>query len=112
MFFVFIYFVSIHSTLETSSDKRDFANKIPWIHKQPVGVGGVKSQEKGEKLLVVHPGPWKVFTFFKCGKKKKNERKHEGRARHLVIRTPICLQGGGGVGGQKKDSLNICVCVR
>lgn len=36
-FFVFIYFVLIHSTLETSTDKRDFANKIPWIHKQPGG---------------------------------------------------------------------------
>lgn len=97
--FVIIYFVLIHSTLETSTDKQNPVDSET--------TRGVKSQEKGEKLLVVHPGPWKVFTFFK--NVVKNERIHAGTARHLVIRTPICLQGWE---GQKKDLLNICVCVR
>lgn len=53
--FVIIYFVLIHSTLETSTDKQNPVDSETTRE--------VKSQEKGK-----HPGTWKVFIFFKCGK--------------------------------------------
>lgn len=76
---------------------------MPWIHKQP---GRWKVRKRGRSFKSYTQDRGKSSHFSNV---VKNERIHAGTARRLVIRTPICLQGWE---GQKKDLLNICVCVR
>lgn len=67
----FDYFFCIHLFCIDSFYFRDINRQAGFCKQNSLDsqtTRGVKSQEKGEKLLVVHPGPWKVFTFFKCGK--------------------------------------------